>query len=141
MSQSFPEMSVKDSVNLEKAVLYWLGDDVLKIQFREHIDMDRDDIVRLQEPKARLAAGREYYMLIISPKFANVSKEAREYSATPEANVGAIAKAIVTRSLGLRLIVSFFISVNKPPIPHRIFGNEADALRWIAELRAKTRIR
>jgi hypothetical protein len=136
MSSPTSDITVLESVTLEKATIDRLKGDLIKIRFRENIDVELEDIKKLQEPKTRLTGGRPYYQLVVSPRFASVSKEAREFSASPEANKGVLAKAVVTKSLGMRLVVNFFISINKPPVPHRAFTKEEDALAWIEELRA-----
>jgi hypothetical protein len=136
MSSPTSDISVLETIALEMATLDRLQGDLIRVSFKDHIDVNLEDIIKLQEPKAQLTGGRPYYLLVISPRYASVSKEAREFSATPEANEGALAKAVVTNSLGMRLVVNFFISINKPPVPHRVFTKEEDALAWIAELRA-----
>jgi hypothetical protein len=43
----------------------------------------------------------------------------------------AIAKAIIVKNLGHRLIGNVFLNINMPPAPTRLFKTEAEARKWL----------
>lgn len=99
----------------------------------ENVYMDVDDIKEIQVHKTKMIANVRHCVLFITPQFGNVSRGAREYAALPEASYNTIAKAIIAKNLGMRILINFFMVVNKPATPHRSFTNLEDALKWLNE--------
>lgn len=78
-----------------------------------------------------LAAGKSYPLLIDASELINVTAEARDKVRELEPVTPTLAKAFVTKSLGHKLVLSFFFKVNKPTIPNRIFPNYEEAVEWL----------
>jgi len=123
------------SIRLEKVNLSWLEEDIFKIEVNEGADLTAEDIKAMQAPKAEMTQNKKHFVLFVAPHIGNISKEAREFSARPEANVNATAKAIITPNLGMRLLTNFFIRLNKPPVPHKAFSDELEAFKWMMDLK------
>ncbi len=128
-------MEITKKVELEKAIISLLKDDVIKIDIKEYSIIDIDDIKKFQEAKKSLIGNAKHFVLFISPKIGTLTKEAREYSASPEVNLNAKAKAVVVPNLAARLVANFFIKTNKPPIIHKAFVNEKEALIWLRTIK------
>ncbi len=60
-----------------------------------------------------------------------VSKEARDFMASEEGCEGVLAAAILVDSPITRMIGNFFMSINKPLVPTKIFTDEAEAIKWL----------
>lgn len=60
----------------------------------------------------------------------SMTKEARDYLAD-KGNELVIASALLVESTIIRVIANFFITVNKPKNPTRIFTNENEAIKWL----------
>jgi hypothetical protein len=64
-----------------------------------------------------------------------ITRQAREYYTGAEnAKVTAGTAMLINSSVG-RIIGNFLIQVNRPAFPIRLFSDETEALRWLAELR------
>ena len=135
LSVVFIKMKIIESVELERAVISLMDNSIIKIHIKEHSVVDVDDIIKFQEAKRTLIGDSIHSVLFITTKLGTLTKEAREFSAAPEVNINAKAKAIVAANLGMRILTNFFISVNKPPILHKAFSNEKDAIIWIKEIK------
>ena len=127
-------MGVEKSLELENAVVSLIDNSIIKIHIKEHAVIEVEDIKKFQEAKKALLDNPVHYVLFVTPKTGTLTKEAREFSATPEANLNAKAKAIVVANLGMRITTNFFIAMNKPPILHKAFNNEKQALEWLREI-------
>lgn len=123
-----------ESVDLEKAVVSLLDNNIIKIHVKEHALVELEDIEKIQEVKKSFIGNAVHCVLFIAPRIGTLTKEAREFSATPEVNLNAKAKAIVVPNLGMRLISNFFITMNKPTVTPKIFSNEKEALVWLNEM-------
>jgi hypothetical protein len=79
----------------------------------------------------RLAAGGRAKLLVDGSGCAGMSREARRFFAGEQAAAVIRAQAIVSRGAVGRMIGNFFLGLNKPPFPTRIFEDEAEARRWL----------
>jgi hypothetical protein len=125
------------TIELEKAFVYLLSHNILKIQIKENADVEVDDIIKIQEAKIKLLGDNKHFVLFITPNNGIMTKEAREFAAGDLVNKNALLKAIVIPNLGMKIISNFFIKINKPIVEHKLFLNESDALKWL-QLRSKT---
>ncbi len=77
---------------------------------------------------------KKYPLLIDSDVFINVTPEARKLVRKLESIVPISARAMVITSLGQRILASFYIKINKPIVPTKIFNNYADGIAWLKEI-------
>lgn len=80
-----------------------------------------------------LARDKSYPLIIDASELINVTAEARAKVRELEPVTPTLAKAFVTKSLGHKLLISFFFKVNKPTIPNRIFSNYEEAVEWLLQ--------
>ncbi len=125
---------VLTAVVCDKYTLELLAGNIVRIRIHENAFLDMADLKELKRLKIELTKDQPHVMLFLAPRLGNLTKEGREYAATAEASVNAVAKAIVTFNLGMRILVDFFLIINKPKLPHRSFSNEQEALRWLREM-------
>jgi hypothetical protein len=86
------------------------------------------DIVR---SRIAFAQGKAYPTMIIGHGIISMDRPAREYLSSAPATEGLIATAIVVDSEFHRIVGNFFISVNRTPMPVRIFRNVTGAEKWL----------
>jgi hypothetical protein len=104
------------------------------IRVYENSDVDLQDIRAIHEAKAKFAAGKNHTVIFCTPMMGNITRAAREFSASVECNENAIGKAIVAKSVAMLLIGNFFVKFHKPPAPTRVFNCEVEANKWLKEL-------
>lgn len=98
------------------------------------------DILELEVAKAivedRLAFinGITYPCLFDITQVKQSTKEARDYMAN-EGNELVAASAILVSSPMLKMMANFFIQVNKPKNPTRLFTSKESALEWLAHFK------
>src|SRR4051812_492651 len=66
----------------------------------------------------------------------SLSRDARAYFATREAAEVFAATALLISSPLSRAVGNFFLGLNKPSMPTRLFTSEADALAWLEQYRS-----
>lgn len=128
------EPKIINSIDLGKAIVSLLDKDIIEIKITEHALIEEEEIKKFQEAKRTLVGNLPHYILFITPKVGIITKEAREAAAAPEANVNALAKAVVFSNLGMRILANFFITVNRPVVPHKAFATKEEALKWLNKL-------
>lgn len=80
---------------------------------------------------ATLAEGRRVPILLNMSQIRSVDREARDYFSSPAIVAVAQAVALVVPSPVSRVIGSFFIGINRPPFPIKLFVSEDDAHAWL----------
>ncbi|MDH5366323.1 MAG: hypothetical protein OEW67_05005 [Cyclobacteriaceae bacterium] len=77
---------------------------------------------------------KDYPCLFDISKVNEVSKEARDYLAN-EGNDYVLASALVVNSPVIRVLANFFIIVNKPKNPTKMFNDRKKAVKWLNTFR------
>lgn len=135
---NFRELTKDDEiirvVGTLKSTIYLLKGDIVKMVPNENIEMDVNDLEEIQKIKFEMVGERKYAVLFVTPSMGVMTKEARAFVAGALVNRNAVAKAVVIRNLGMRMMTSFFIKFNKPVVEHRIFDKEEDAIVWLRGL-------
>ena len=79
----------------------------------------------------QLLGGRPRLVLDDSRHIKSIDREARAYYAGPESTRMVLAAAVLIGSPIQRIIGNFFLKLNQPPFPARLFTSEAEALAWL----------
>ncbi len=126
-----------NSIELEKAEISLLENNIIEILIKEYALIEVIDVKKFQEAKRALNGNKKHCVLFVTPKTGIITKEARELSASLEANENAIAKAIISSNLGMRIIINFFISYNRPDVLHKAFESRQDGIDWLIKIQGQ----
>ena len=80
------------------------------------------------------AGGQSYPSLFDITHIKHSTKEARDYFAN-EGNEGVVASAIIVSSPMLKMAANFYIKVNQPKNPTRMFTNRDEAIKWLGQFK------
>lgn len=81
--------------------------------------------------------GGVYHNVYHFDSFSDVDPETREWAADATGNKYTISDAIVIGSLSQKIITDFYLRINKPAKPTRIFYSLDKAITWTLELKMK----
>ena len=119
--------------------------DFARIRFYEpdlaHIDIIGDYLITEKEVRVinthlgELNEGNAMLILITAEEVTQFDDSARVFSASEEGSKYSLAEAFVVKSLSQRLIANFYVKVNKPPIPSKVFNSEKEAIKWLESKR------
>ncbi len=107
------------------------ADGIVRYTSRPGIRVDADDIRELLAALRRLGDGEALLVLSDIQGVKSVSGEARALGASDEAAALHVAAAIVVRSSLTRMIGNFFLRLNRPGYPTRLFNSSAAGLAWL----------
>jgi hypothetical protein len=110
----------------------WLGDDGIarsrgKVTENSTVEDARDFVSAF----AKLANGKARPLLADIREMKSISKEVRNFFANDEQVKMITASALIVGSPVSRLIGNFFLGLNKPNIPVRLFDSEEEAVEWL----------
>lgn len=98
-------------------------------------EVDKDHAVASSNERIKFADGESYPCLFDITTVKKITAEARNYLAN-EGNELVLASAILINSPITKMIGNFFIAVNKPKNPTRLFTNKEEALKWLEQFKS-----
>lgn len=119
----------------EYAELEW-SDDVLIIRFITDKHIDLEVAKAITAARYEFSERKDHKLVVSFPKIAEADPDAKRYWSSPEAKEHILANAIVTPTVVAKLIVNFFLGMNKgDKYPRKLFDTETEALFWIKNLK------
>lgn len=93
---------------------------------------------KMQETVCELGGGKKMPLLFIPHDFLTVSKEGGKYAASEEGVKYTLAIAVLIDNLAKKILINFFMSINKPKVPTKGFSSKTDASVWLSKFRQRT---
>ena len=121
----------EDDITTESATIRLVTPKIVENIILDYTTLEKNHVLEIKEINKQLTKGQPYAVLVDSGMLTTISKEARELSASVEFSDITIAKALLVRSMGHRLVASFYIKINKPHIKTKIFSNREFAIEWL----------
>lgn len=94
-------------------------------------EINVNDVNLIAQMCKEKGGGEVLPLLIIVDEYTLPSAEARKFIAQKDSNPYAKAEAYVIKDLSQKIVGNFFLKVDKPARPTKIFSNEQDALEWL----------
>ncbi|MGH2642482.1 MAG: hypothetical protein ACRDE2_00915 [Chitinophagaceae bacterium] len=112
-------------------VHFALNDQLLIATFKKGLHINLDAAREIVHSRLEFTENKTVSVLILNQGVACMDKEARDYLSSEEGTRNLKAVAMVLRSTFGSMLGNFFLSVNKPEMPVRIFSNEKPAMKWL----------
>ena len=111
--------------------LLLIREDLIQLQIKEGVEIGESEVRKIAEGYEKLTKNKPYAVIVNAKAFSSVTKKAREVSANELYSPNRVGSAIMVENLGQQLLASFYINVNKPKVPTRIFQNREKAIEWL----------
>ncbi len=125
-------------MNKEKKIIktrtstMWIDEDgILHSVYSEGMDVELDDVKENMGVLKQLTGGKRAPYIIDIRGVHSVTREARDTASTAEALSITNSTALLIGSPISRVIGNFFMGLNKPPYPLRLFTSEEKAMAWL----------
>ncbi|HYG52664.1 MAG TPA: STAS/SEC14 domain-containing protein [Flavobacteriales bacterium] len=118
---------------IEVAKYYtWMGKDgIVRSVVKKNAEVSLADAKENTAAVETFYYGKKYPLLIDARSVKSVSKEARDHFSLRGRDSVVNSFAIIISSPLSRIIGNFFMGLNKPTVPMRLFDNEKDAIKWL----------
>lgn len=116
---------------LKKAFVFLRQDGVIQIDTKTTEEYSVEDAKEVTTIIQKIGKGKKFPVLMIVKNYMDVDKETRKFYGSKEATINKIAEAFVINSSALKIIANFYIRIEKPNIPSKIFTNTEDAITWL----------
>jgi hypothetical protein len=110
----------------------WLGDDgIVRVKVKPHVKIELEDAKACIRAVSEVCGGKPTPALVDMTGLVAMDREVRLYFSGPETAKVESAAGLLINSPIARAIGNFFIGLNKPSNPTRLFTSEAEALAWL----------
>ena len=114
----------------------WLDDEgILHVVVKPGAEIHLDDAKETVAQLDRLAGGKRRPVLVDMTHLRSMDRDARLHVAGPATAKVEIAAALLVGSPLAKAVGNFFMGINKPLIPTRLFTSQEDAIAWLREYR------
>lgn len=104
---------------------------IVYVLFKDHCLINIELQTKLQELYRDITGGKLMPFIFLAAEYVSVTKEAKENAIHIEDQSMCGASAVVVDTLAYKLIANFYLKVNKPKRPYKVFSNESDAVKWL----------
>jgi len=105
--------------------------DFVHVLVKPGAELALEDARENNEVTNRLSEGRRILVLVDTRPARGVTREARTYFSNPDIRARTIAQALLIDSGPSRVMGNFFIGLNRPSFPVKLFTSEEKAVAWL----------
>lgn len=117
-----------------KAFKTWLGEDGIcytVVKFNAIIELE--DALENTAAVKKVSAGTAFPILVNLKEINYISKEARDHFSMQNRTPGVTAIAMLIKSPSSKIIGNFFLGLNKPAVPTKLFTDKGKAVNWLQQ--------
>ncbi len=115
-----------------RCLTVWREDDgIVRMKVKPNMQVNLQDVQASVHAVSELCGGKRSPILVDMRGLMSMDREARTFLAGEETAKVESAAALIIASPLTRAIGNFFMGLNKPLIPTRLFTSEAEALAWL----------
>jgi hypothetical protein len=112
----------------------WMGDDgICRTKTKPNAEINVKEAVENSQAVSSFYRGKKYPLLIDSRDIKSIAREARKHFAISDRETRITSFALIVKSPLSRVIGNFFMGLNKPSVPARLFDSEKEALKWLRQ--------
>ncbi len=120
---------------IEISMFYtWMGDDgICRTAAKEKAVINLNDAQENSDAVNGFFREKKFPLLIDARNVKSMSIEARKHFSTNGRTTKINSFAVMVKSPLSRVIGNFFMGINKPEVPARLFDRESEAVSWLKE--------
>lgn len=126
------------TIEIPEAIIHLRSDMIIHIIYKEGVVIDIPVQERVLEKFNELCNGKKLPFLFDAMDHVSVTKEAKINAVEMELKTPVLATAVFAKSLAYKLIADFYLKINKPKTPFKVFRKKEDAIKWLLTFHEKT---
>lgn len=125
------DVGVVELREIEEATITLRSDGIVHVRFNEGVEIVPELQDRLMTIYLDICRGNERPFMFSAFEYVTVTKEARHNAIVLEVIYPGNATAVVAHNMAYRLIANFYLQVNKPKKPYKVFSTQEKAVEWL----------
>ena len=112
----------------------WMGlDGIARTKVKPQAEVTIKESIENSVAVNSLYKAKKFPLLIDARQIKSISKEARDNFSIKNRSTNINSFAVIIESPLSRIIGNFFMGLNKPSVPAKLFNNEQDAVNWLKQ--------
>ncbi|HTA61857.1 MAG TPA: STAS/SEC14 domain-containing protein [Bacteroidia bacterium] len=112
----------------------WMGvDGIARTKVKPQAEVTLKESKENSEAVNGLYKNKKFPLLIDARQIKSITKEARDHFSIQNRSTNINSFAVIIESPLSRIIGNFFMGLNKPSVPAKLFNNEQDAIAWLKQ--------
>lgn len=117
----------------------WMGDDeIARTKVKNGAEISISDAKANSEVVNSFERPSQFPIIVDTTDIKSISKEARDHFSMRNRESRVIGIAIIRQSTLSNMVANFFIGLNKPAVPVRLFKEEKEAIKWCNKIKSDT---
>jgi hypothetical protein len=112
----------------------FIADGYILTKVKSGAEIGLNDAKENTEIVINLSKGKNFPILVDLREIKSISKEARDHFSMRGRKPHVTAIAMLVNSPVSRIVGNFFLGLNKPTVPTRLFNSQKEAVNWIAKI-------
>jgi len=117
-------------ITLKHSTIILREDGILELHTHDDHVYEVSDVIENVEAFGKLTNHQGSPVVIIGGSFTSTSSEARKFMASAESLKYSKCEAFVLNSLPQRILINFYIRIDKPLVPTKVFKTKEEAILW-----------
>jgi len=127
-------MDMKKNYLENEFIKLWIEDGILFGEYKQNLMINYESAVTIVAARLATCAGKDYPHVLNITGIRSTSKDARDYFSKGDGIKHMKSMALITDSPVSRTIGNFFLLLNKPTVPTKIFTKGEEAIEWSKNL-------
>jgi hypothetical protein len=119
------------TIETQEATITLREDGIVHVHFNEGVEVTVQVQGKMYDIYNEICGNDHKPFLFTADEYVSVTKEARDNAIIMEAMYPGIATAVIAPSAAYKLLANFYLLVNKPKSPYKVFNNEEEAVKWL----------
>ena len=134
---SFPENIEVDSVGillrkeLQHTIVEYRKDGIVHVVYKAGCTVTIPDIYAMAKFISHIGVANKYKFLTEAEQGSTVEDEARLFLATEKGSLFMLKNALLCRFLMIEMVSNYFIRIDNPVIPTKIFKDKTKSIKWL----------
>lgn len=112
----------------------WMGEDgIARTKVKQGAEVEIEEARENSIVVNSFYSGSKFPLLIDARGINSISREARNFFTTNGRETSTSAFGIIIDSYVSKVVGNFFLGINKPVVPTKLFSNEHQAIEWLKE--------
>ena len=104
---------------------------ILTVRLNDGLEITEHILETIYKEAELLAQGDSFCILADARKNVSVTISARRYAIKNEFLKNHLAYATISTAMSVVILVNFFLNINRPSVPSKLFKTEEEALEWL----------
>jgi hypothetical protein len=109
---------------------FWIDQEILFFKYKMGVTLNLEAARQIVADRLMLQHGRPYAIFCDPSGIKDSNKAARDYLANEGSQLVKAVALLVETPLA-RMMLNFYMTINKPHVPTRLFGNKEKALEYL----------